>query len=375
MLIHNDIYNFACYTFNFTSRSMAPWLLTLIIVLLNSFFVAAELAIVKSRDSQIDLAIKRGNSKANLVKYLKDHIDTTLSSVQLGVTLTSLALGWVGEETFYQAFASVFQYLNLYISPNFIHIFALIASFLVISSFHIIIGELLPKGIAIRYPIETSLFVARPLTLFATIFKPFIWFLQKSAKIVLNLFGIHHINEDESHSEEELRMIVAESEEDGQINASERELIHNVFDFDNKDVSEIMSPAHKIFAVSANKRDQEVIATIFEEGYSRVPVYQGSINNIIGWVLVKDIVTKIIQKKDVLLHELMRPIHFVPENQKIIDCLRELQRQHMHLAIVSSEYGTTIGLITMEDILEELVGDIHDEHDELEHLIVKKVDN
>jgi CBS domain containing-hemolysin-like protein len=353
---------------------MAPWLITWIIILINSFFVAAELALVKIRDSQIDIMIKRGSSVGSLIKILKDKIDLTLSSVQLGVTLSGLALWWIGESSFYQWFLWLFSYFDIFLPSHIIHIFALIATFMFISSLTIVIGELLPKWIAIRYPIETASIIARPLILFSTIFKPFIRFLQKSSKFVLNIFGIKSINEDESHSEEELRMIVTESEEDGLINASERELIHNVFDFDNKDVSEIMTPTHKIFAISAKDRNDEMIQKIFEEWYSRIPVYQDTINNIVGWVLVKDIVTKMVKKKEILLHELMRPMYFVPDNQKIIDCLRELQRQHMQLAMVISEYGTTIGLVTMEDILEELVGDIHDEHDEQQH-IVNKIDD
>ncbi|MEY3197572.1 MAG: hypothetical protein RL023_85 [Candidatus Parcubacteria bacterium] len=254
------------------------------------------------------------------------------------------------------------------------HTIAIPITFFIITVLHIVLGELAPKTLAIRDPLTISKIFVTPLHWFFVIFRPFIWLLNTLSLGLLGLFGVKGVSEDESHSEAELRMIVAESEEDGQINASERELIHNVFDFDNKDVSEIMTPAHKIFAVSANKRDINIIKKISEEGYSRVPVYQGSINNIVGWVLVKDMMTKILKQEEITLHELMRPIHFVPENQKIVDCLRELQRQHMHLAIVSSEHGTTIGLITMEDIIEELVGDIHDENDE-NHELVKIIDN
>ena len=318
---------------------------------------------MKVRDSQIDTLIKHGK-KLSLVKYLKDHIDLTLSAAQLGVTLSSLGLGWVGEETVHTAIISSMKYIPRVMSEHLSHILSLTIAFLIISTLHILFGELLPKALAIRNPLGVATFISGPFYWFGRIFKPFIWFLQFLAQKCLALLGVESDGEEEAHSEEELRMIVAESEEDGLINAGERELIHNVFDFDNKDVSEIMTPAHKIFAVSANKWDQDVIENIFAEGYSRVPIYQQSINNIVGWVLVKDIITKIIQKKEVLLHELMRPIHYVPENQRIIDCLRELQRQHMHVAIVTSEYGTTIGLITMEDIIEELVGDIHDEGDE-----------
>jgi CBS domain containing-hemolysin-like protein len=354
---------------------MAPWIITLLIIFANGFFVAAEFAIVKVRSSQIDVLIKQWNIKGKLMKHIIEHLDDYLSACQLGITLTSLTLWWVAEPLIATQLMSLNTIFHRWFTESLAHAIAIPITFFIITVLHIVLGELAPKTMAIRDPLAISKICVTPLHRFYIIFKPFIRLLNNLSLWLLRLFGVTWVTEEESHSEEELRMIVAESEEDGQINASERELIHNVFDFDNKDVSEIMTPVHKIFAISASKWDEELIASIFAEWYSRVPVYQESINNIIGRVLVKDIVTKIMQKKEILLHELMRPIHYVPENQKIVDCLRELQRQHMHLAMVTSEHGTTIGLITMEDIIEELVGDIHDEGDDHSESLVKKVDN
>lgn len=210
----------------------------------------------------------------------------------------------------------------------------------------------------------SKLFVS-PLHIFYSIFKPFIWLLNALSLGILKLFGVTSINEEQSHSEAELRMIVAESEEDGHINASERELIQNVFDFDNRQVCEIMTPSHKIFALDTEDRNDESIKEIIKEGFSRIPIYEDGIDNIIGWVLLKDLIAQYIQQKTTNLSKLLRPIQYVPETMKIDDCLRSLQKSHIHIAVVTNEYGNTIGLVTMEDILEELVGDIHDEGDEM----------
>jgi CBS domain containing-hemolysin-like protein len=353
---------------------MAPWLITLLIIVINGFFVAAEFALVKVRSSQIDVLVKQGNTKATLIKHIIEHMDGYLSACQLGITIASLALWWVAEPLIATQLVKLNTLFNRGFSATMAHTIAVPVTFFLITTLHIVVGEQAPKVFAIRDPLNASLFIARPLHLFYTVLRPLIRFLNTLSTGFLKLFGVTDISEEESHSEEELRMIVAESEEDGMINADERELIHNVFDFDNKDVSEIMTPAHKIYAVSASDWSQDMIEKIFAEWYSRVPIYKGGMDNIVGRVLVKDIITKIMKKKEVLLHELMRPIHYVPENQKIIDCLRELQRQHMHLAMVTSEYGTTIGLITMEDIIEELVGDIHDEGDEHDEQVVKQIE-
>ena len=353
---------------------MASWLITLLIIGLNWFFVAAEFALVKVRWSQIDVLIKQGNSRANFIKHGVDHLDDYLSACQLGITITSLALWWIAEPLIATQFIALSAYLHTGFSEVTAHAIAIPITFFIITVLHIVLGELAPKSLAIRDSLHISSLVIKPLYRFYRIFKPFIWFLNVLAQSFLRLFGITDTVEDTGHSEEELRMIVAESEEDGQINASERELIQNVFDFDDRQVGEIMTPSHKMFAIDKKKRRPDDIAIFVREWYSRIPVYESSIDNIIGWILFKDIVSAYIEKKSVDLAKLIRPIPYVPENMKIIDCLRLLQKSHLHIAVVISEYGNTIGILTMEDILEELVGDIHDEWDE-QHLIVTVLDD
>lgn len=349
---------------------MASWLIILLIIGINWFFVAAEFALVKVRSSQIDLLSKQGNKKAQRIQHISDNLDNYLSACQLGITIASLALWWVGEPLVARQFLQLSHGFWRDVSPETAHAIAIPIAFFLITTLHIVIGEQAPKSFAIRDPLPTSLFVVYPLYRFYRIFKPLIWFLNTLSLAFLRLFGISTPNEEQSHSEEELRMIVAESAEDGHINNAERDLIHNVFEFDNRQVSEIMTPAHKIYSYSINERNATSIHEILAEGYSRIPFYEENINNIIGWVLLKDLLQYHLTNPEGLdIKSLIRPMQFVPENMKIADCLRHLQSAHYHMAIVTSEYGTTIGLVTMEDILEELVGDIHDESDEKQSII------
>lgn len=345
---------------------MAPWLFTLFLILVNGYFVAAEFALVKLRESQLDILVRQWSKSASLVKYVKDHLDLYLSSSQLGITLASLALGWIGEETFFRLFEYLFASLHVGISETLLHSLALPLSFAVITMLHIVVGEQAPKTLAIRFPLETSLAIIHPLIWFTRIFKPFIHLLNRLSFKFIQLFGITPATEDEAHSEEELRMIVAESEEEGEITASERELIHNVFEFDDKEVCDIMTNKNKLFAIDIEDNQEENIKAIIEEGYSRVPVYEGGEDNLIGWLLTKDILTLIYQKKQFSLRDLLRPLYFVPENQTISTLLANMKRMKQHFAVVTSEYGTTVGIVSLEDVVEELVGDIHDESDDME---------
>lgn len=349
---------------------MISLLITFLIIFINWFFVAAEFALVKVRSSQIDVLIQQGNQKAVLIKHIIEHLDAYLWACQLGITIASLALWWVWEPLIAAQFVHINEALHLWLSEITIHAIAIPIAFFLITTLHIIIGEQVPKTFAIRDPLSVSKLIVFPLYRFFIFFKPLIRLLNILSQFTLRILWMKWSHEEESHSEEELRMIVSESEEDGHINASERELIHNVFDFDNRQVSEIMAPSHKIFGIDKSKRDTDQIKAIITEWYSRIPVYEWGIDNITGRILFKDMVSAYINQKTLDLHKLIRPIQFVPENMKINDCLKLLQSSHTHIAIVISEYGTTTGLVTMEDILEELVGDIHDEGDE-ESVIVK----
>ncbi|WP_276365967.1 hemolysin family protein [Chryseolinea sp. H1M3-3] len=342
-------------------------IVTLLLVLLNGFFVAAEFAIVKVRSSQI--ALEKGNLAKRAAENIIENLDGYLAATQLGITLASLGLGWVGEDVMSRIILSFMSSLGLPISDSLAHNIALPLAFAVLTVLHIVFGELAPKSLAIRYPTSTSLKVSVPLKVFYMVFKPFIWLLNGFANIILKIFGVKPINEQEIHSEEELRLIIAESEEGGAIESAERELIQNVFDFDDRIVRQVMVPRVKISGLKADLTIQETMDLILKEGYSRYPVFENSLDEITGIVHAKDVITAYFQRTGKGLKDVMRPAHFIPESKPIDALLREFQRRKTQMAIVVSEFGGTIGIVTLEDILEELVGEIQDEHDHEQQIV------
>lgn len=342
-------------------------IVTLLLVLLNGFFVAAEFAIVKVRSSQI--ALEKGNLSKRAAENIINNLDGYLAATQLGITLASLGLGWVGEDVMSKIILNLMGSLGISISPTVAHSIALPVAFAVLTILHIVFGELAPKSLAIRYPTSTTLKLSIPLRIFYTIFKPFIWLLNGFANIILKILGVKPINEQEIHSEEELKLIIAESEEGGAIEPGERELIQNVFDFDNRVVRQVMVPRVKISGLKADLTIQETMDVILKEGYSRYPVFENSMDEIIGIVHAKDVITAYFQRTGKGLKEVMRQTHFIPETKPIDALLREFQRRKTQMAIVVSEFGGTIGIVTLEDILEELVGEIQDEHDHEQQIV------
>ncbi len=350
------------------------YLFTILLVLLNGFFVAAEFSIVKVRASQVELKANGGSKRAKMTSHILDHLDKYLSATQLGITLASLALGWIGEPVVAESIIRLFKYLALNINPETAHTIAVPIGFTFITVAHIVFGELAPKIIAIRNPLSTSISLSIPLRVFYVVFSPFIWFINRFSALILNLLGIKAAHTD-THTEEELRIILTESEESGAIKRSENELIQNVFDFDERVVKQIMVPQNRISAINVEMGHEQIIKKIIEEGYSRLPVYLGDIDNIIGIIHSKDLLKAVIDNKFKSIKEIMRPAHFVPGNMKVNDLLRDMQRLHAQIAIITNESGETAGLVSMEDIIEELVGEIRDEHDEEKPDIEKKSDS
>jgi CBS domain containing-hemolysin-like protein len=255
------------------------------------------------------------------------------------------------------------DFINVPVTEQVAHSIALPIAFATLTVLHIVFGELAPKSIAIRYPTSTTLSVSVPLRIFYFIFKPFISLLNGFANLILKIFGIKPVSENEIHSEEELRLIIAESEEGGAIESSERELIQNVFDFDDRIVKQVMVPRIKISGLNYNAPLSEAIQIVLKEGYSRYPLYDKSLDEIKGIVHSKDIFQHFINRTNKSLLEICHPPYTVTENKPIDHLLREFQKKKVQMAIVISEYGGTIGIVTLEDILEELVGEIQDEHD------------
>lgn len=348
--------------------------ITLVLIFLNGFFVAAEFALVKVRASQLDIKVQKGSSRAKLAKTLLEKLDAYLSATQLGITLASLALGAVGEEVISHFVEIAFTKFGWTPSGVAIHSISLPIALTLLTILHVTLGEQIPKMIGIKYSMQTTLAIAWPMRVFYFIFSPFIWFLNKSSNLVLRLVGIKKVGEEEVHTEEELRLILTESEEGGAIKPSENELIQNVFDFDDRIVKQIMVPQNRVVALDVELGKNEITKMVIEEGFSRIPIYLGDIDHVIGIVHSKDLLKALIENKFKSLKEIMRPANFVPESMKINDLLREFQKNHAQMAIVTNEFGATAGIITMEDIIEELVGEIQDEHDEEKPNVEKKSD-
>ncbi|WGQ07605.1 hemolysin family protein [Pedobacter gandavensis] len=337
--------------------------LTFFLVALNGFFVAAEFAIVKVRASQIEIKAKSGNRVANIAKYITQHLDGYLAATQLGITLASLGLGWVGESVMHSLIHDMlvgFNFSEVYISS-----ISTAIAFLFITVMHIVFGELAPKSVAIQRPVATTLFIAVPLQAFYLIFRPFIWVLNGFANMILKIFGISTVGGHESvHSTEELHYLLDQGKESGALDTNEHELIKNVFDFNERVVKNIMVPRTKISGIELSTPPAAVIDKIIGDGYSRLPVYDGIIDKIIGIIHAKDILPLLASKKDWVLQDIIRKPYFVPETKKINDLLSELQQKRIQIAIVIDEFGGTAGMVTLEDIVEEIVGEIQDEYDE-----------
>ncbi len=349
---------------------------TFFLVFLNGFFVAAEFAIVKVRASQIEIQAKSGSRMAKMAKHISQHLDSYLAATQLGVTLASLGLGWIGEKVMEDILKTILTDIGA--TPSFISSFsttaAPIIAFGTITVLHIVFGELAPKSIAIQRPIGVSMGVSVPLHFFYIVFRPFIWMLNSLANVLLKIIGINTgaSGYETAHSSEELQYLLEQGKESGVLDSNEHELIKNVFDFNERVVKNIMVPRTKISGIEMNMPEEEVIQTIVKEGYSRIPVYDETIDKIIGVIHAKDVLQILAGKKEMVLMDIIRKPYFIPETKKINDLMKEFQLRRIQLAIVLDEFGGTAGMVTLEDIVEELVGEIQDEFDE-EKPIVEKV--
>lgn len=336
---------------------------SLFLVFLNGFFVAAEFAIVKVRASQIEIKAKTGSRVGKMAKNILHHLDGYLAATQLGITLASLGLGVVGETVMHEIIHD--SLANFGVSEALITTISTAIAFSIITVMHIVFGELAPKSLAIQRPVATTLFVAIPLQLFYILFRPFIWALNGLASIILKPFGINAAAGHESlHSNEELQYLLDQGKESGALEDNEHELIKNVFDFNERVVKNIMVPRTKISGIELDTPKDEVISKIISEGYSRMPVFDEVIDKIIGVVHAKDVLPLLAEKKEWVLNDIIRKPYFVPETKKINDLLSELQQKRIQIAIVIDEFGGTAGMVTLEDIVEEIVGEIQDEYDE-----------
>ncbi len=342
----------------------------LFLVLLNGFFVAAEFAIVKVRSTKIRELADEGDWRAIVTRNVIDHLDVYLSACQLGITIASLGLGWIGEPAVAQLIEPALHAAGV-TNETLIHTVAFGVAFVIISFLHIVLGELAPKSLAIRKPESLSLWLAPPLHGFYWLMYLPIAALNGAANGILRLVGIEPVGETEqAHSSEELRMIVVASHAHGVLNATERRLLENVIDFSEREVAEIMTPRVDTVCLFVNKSIAENLAIVRGEQHTRYPLAEGNADNVIGMIHIKDFITLTAdgaaERAGSVLQSIKRPVLFVPERASIDAVLRTIQATHTLMAIVVDEYGGVAGLVTLEDVLEELVGEIRDEFDEME---------
>lgn len=337
--------------------------ITFLLVFMNGFFVAAEFAIVKVRVSQLELQAQKGNHLAKLGKHIVTHLDGYLAATQLGITLASLGLGWIGEPVVSKVIIGLMNLLGITISSELAHNIALPVAFAIITVLHIVFGELAPKSIAIQRSEKTALYIAYPLQFFYILFKPFIWFLNGIANFLLKSIGISAVHGSEVHSSDELKYLVRQGIESGTIEESDYNIIKNAFDFSERTAKQVMVPRTQVLAIDLKDFNDTIIEKIIEEGYSRIPCFEDNLDTVVGVVYLKDILLKMRKNEPVVIRDIMRPVLTVPESKRIGQLLKEFQLKHQQIAVVVNEYGGTKGIITMEDILEELVGEIQDEYD------------
>jgi CBS domain containing-hemolysin-like protein len=326
------------------------------LILLNAFFVAAEYGLVTARRTRLQELGDEGNRRAKLVLRITSDPPRFIAAMQLGVTATSLAIGALGEPV-----------LKRILDPVMATVAAVILAFLIITFFHVVVGELMPKGLALAYSERVALSVAAPVRAFFLVFKPLIWVLQRSSEIGLNALGMKAPSgESGVLSEAELKMLLSRSTEEGEIEHEEREMLYNVFDFADKEASDVMVPRPEVVALAVDMPPEECLKTAVSEPYTRYPVFRGSLDEIVGVLHVRDLFRAAEESggiANVEIEPLLRKAHIVPETKDLAALLREFRRTKEHMAVVVDEYGAMEGIVTLEDLLEEIVGEIEDEFD------------
>lgn len=335
-----------------------------ILIAFTAFFVSYEFAIVKIRSTRIDQLIAEGNKNAIAAKTIITNLDEYLSACQLGITVTALGLGWLGEPTVEHILHPLFEKLSL--PESFSSILSFVIAFSSVTFLHVVVGELAPKTVAIQKAEAVTLAFARPMMFFYKIMYPFIKALNGSARLIVGLFGLKPASEHENaHSEEELQLIISESYKSGEINQSEFKYVNNIFEFDDRIAKEIMVPRTEIVVFDRTQTLEECLEIVKEENYTRYPVIDGEKDNIVGMINMKEVLTDYISgiNLNTPIEKYIRPVIQVIESIAIHDLLVKMQKDRVHMAILMDEYGGTAGLVTVEDILEEIVGEIRDEFD------------
>ncbi|KZB90796.1 hypothetical protein A2U94_14040 [Bacillus sp. VT 712] len=349
-------------------------ILLAVLIALTAFFVATEFAIIRIRSSRIDQLVVEGSKNAKAAKQVITNLDEYLSACQLGITITALGLGWLGEPTVAHMLEPLFEQLG--IEGGVSTIISVAIAFAVVTFLHVVVGELAPKTFAIQKAEAVTLLFVKPLIFFYKIMYPFIWVLNGSARLLTGLFGLKLASEHElAHSQEELRILLSESYKSGEINQSEFKYVSKIFDFDDRVAKEIMVPRTEVVSIDQEDTIEYILDMAKEERFTRYPIIDGDKDHIVGLLNMKEILTEIVMKdvQSIHLKDYIRPIIQVVETVSIHDLLLKMQRERIQMAILVDEYGGTAGIVTIEDILEEIVGEIRDEFDTDEKPLIQKV--
>jgi len=333
----------------------------LALVAVNGFFVAAEFAFVSVRRSRIESLVEEGSKNARRLLAILNNLNPYLSAFQLGITLASLALGALGEPLVEALLGSA---LNVF-PESARHFVSYAIAFFIVTSLHIVLGEQAPKLIGLALAERVALTTALPMRIFYVVFKPFIIALDWASVKAVELFGLEAQNEHASvYTEEEIRQLVNKSEESGHLNKEERRLINKVFEFSETTVKEAMIPRTEIVGIQATSTLEEIASAFRQNGYSRLPVYRGSLDDVAGVIHSKDVMSYLLEPKTFRLEKVLQKPIYIVDTARLEDVLRQMQRAKSHFGFVVDEHGGVEGIITLEDLLEEIVGDISDEHDE-----------
>lgn len=341
----------------------------------NGFFVAAEFSMVSVRKTRITQLTNEGNLSAKLaLEALKD-LDRFIAAVQLGVTISSIGLGWVGEATMVRMFTPLFEFLPHNLRLVTTHTISIAFAFSLITVLHVVIGELMPKSIALQYPEKTTLLIALPMKIITKIFSPAIYLLNGLGNFLLRVFKISFTKSSHlAHSTEELNMLINASYNEGVLNETEKELLHNVFKFSDLTAKQVMIPRTDMACIPSDITFNELNELAAENQYTRYPVYEENLDHISGIIHVKDLYSILLHKEEFSVEKVLRPVFLVPETITMDNLLREFQKRQSQIAIVIDEFGGTSGLITLEDVLEEIFGEVQDEFDEDEEADIKQIE-
>jgi len=348
-------------------------LIIAVLLFINAFFVSAEFALVRVRRTRLEQLSNEGNYLAKRALKLVDNTNKMLAAAQLGVTIASIALGWVAESTIVQLITPIINILPVSNHTLTAHTIAVPVAFILVTYFHVLLGEQLPKCFALKHPDTLALMVAIPMEIFIILFKPFVWLLLVSGDKIMNVCKFSNNDDSLAHSTEELDMLVDASFNEGVLNETEAEMLHNMFKFSDLMAKQAMIPRTDMICIPNDITYEELNNLALENQYTRYPVYEENIDKILGFIHVKDLYSLSMTKENYSLKKLIRPLLLVPETMTLDNLIIDFKKEHCQIAVVIDEFGGTSGLITLEDVMEEIIGDVQDEFDEEEETDIKEI--